>query len=928
MLNKFKVWDTIEILEFEDIKEDVIVTSSHLVSILEVSWINYYEEKDSVSVWVVQKFAEMVNDLNFPIQIITQSRPKDFSNHIYKIKKDLKVNDFLVKIKNESPEELRDKFREDLEKGRIKKGELYKYSSVYEYFKLLYKDELKSWVISEREIDILYHESNWIIEKSMLDSYIESLEKAIKNNKIYEKKYLIVITSLDELKKIDIEYIEKYDSIDFNKDYNFEKKLSIIDERVKKTMSLLNDKVWLWAIKYNTNDLKRILFDYYNFPISKDHIYNENYTMYGQLPESLNNSVINHANLDDKNIFIRSVEWIFNKFDTINKSKGIISNKIKQDLKPALIDNSDSNFLQVNDSYVSTFNISWFLDTQLKDLVLWPILSLSYVFDLSIHVIPLDNDLILDDLKKMKNKTISSTREKNKSAKSISEAERNVDKAKIEIQDTSLMEKRLTSKETWIFSVSIDVTFRADSKEEILELNEEITKRFSTYKINSNFTLDQLAGFKSTAPICINSTAGYKKLNKRNNYFLQEFRHLFIFSPEIINYNSWLYSLISYQWEWRNKTSNVLFLDPFDRKKVSNSLGVIIWNSWSWKTTFKHHLYNDLLLLGYNLSLLDFESNYYKWALDRPEKMKVVKIDSSSSDKINPLDLYIPENEKIERIDDFKWISDKEILEKIIKSKIDELNWYFKLFLDTKYDSEAKGIIYDILLNLYIKKTSKINIRKEKHFWDLLFIDLVNELEKQWYSSLSNSIRPYATWFFDSKTNIDLNDGKSIVFLLNGNKSNDNMILATMQSLILSKKMAYTKKNVILWIDELARLLWLWDKDIDKSIDALVAQIRNQEWWVFWATQLLEQVMKSEAWEKFYKMADFKLYLSWWNSDGNHFEILFEKDKSLSQSNKNYLLSSWKGHWILKYKDTYHFKLDIHPSFTMFERYKSVKSNY
>jgi len=45
--------------------------------------------------------SKIINELGIPVQLITQSRPKDFSFHIRKIKNKLKENDFLLKFEKD-----------------------------------------------------------------------------------------------------------------------------------------------------------------------------------------------------------------------------------------------------------------------------------------------------------------------------------------------------------------------------------------------------------------------------------------------------------------------------------------------------------------------------------------------------------------------------------------------------------------------------------------------------------------------------------------------------------------------------------------------------------------------------------------------------------------------------------------------------------
>ena len=394
---------------------------------------------------------------------------------------------------------------------------------------------------------------------------------------------------------------------------------------------------------------------------------------------------------------------------------------------------------------------------------------------------------------------------------------------------------------------------------------------------------------------------------------------------------------ISRQWSWDDEVRNIEFFDYFDRTRILNSIMLIVWQSGSWKTTQAHQLFRNQELLGNRHLIIDFLWNYIKWAKDTPDKYRVIKIDATSSDKINPCDIIFPSNKYLSGSENYKGLELEEIKERIIDDKISELSAYFKMFLEDEYWPKTRWILDKATKNTYIEKLQNIDISEVKYYWDLMLSDIINTLlnekdkdRKIISKDVASMLEPYATWsyswMFNSKTNIKM-DNRSIVFYLRWNNSEKYKELAILQSFLMVKKIAYSSKNNILAIDELHEIMRIKSTEIQNFIRSQIATIRNLDWGVLWMTQFLDQILTTQAGIEFFKLATTKLYLAWWLSSSDDQNSVLNYEKSLSNSSKSYLLNNNRpGYWVLMlWQEQIHVKIDNHPDVSMYERYKPPK---
>ncbi len=910
MLDSFKTKDTLEDINYNDIKDDCVVCDTHLTAILEVTGANLFEKKEAESISFMNGLSKVLGELSYPMQLVSQSRPKDFSYHIRKIKKDLQKNDYKLK------------FKKDLE-----------------WFQLYYQYDLHHGNITEEQIQEKFEKAPEYIERSMLDSYIERLETMIHNNNILEKKYYFVISTLDQPSKFSEKEDENYSVLSFDNEdvfYDYKDKL---DERCKHAINLIIEHTWMWVIRKQTLSLENILFDYFNFPASNKHKINPYITEYWTIPPILDNSNVNQEQKEEENFLIKNGEKIINlslkKFAETNQNKNKKSNSQNQLLKPFSIDDSNMWFLKINDSYTYTIHINKFGDDYLEDLVLWPILTMKHFFDLSIHLIPQNRQEVLLELKKWSQRIERNYQEKTK-GKSIAEVELEKDDATSELWKINVLESHLTNKHTWLFATSIDITFRAGSQEELYEIKESVKQKLSTKRIfYSETTGNHLDWFLSTAPVLKNHISGYKKIFKKNLDTIQQVTHYYPYCPDSIVSEDGLSMGISKQWAWDDEMRNITFFDYFDRTRSLNSNTLVIWQSGSWKTTQAHQLFRTQELLGNKHLIIDFLGNYINWAKDTPDKYRVIKIDPTSNDKINPCDIIFPSNKILSESENYKGLSIEEIKNKIIDDKISELSAYYRMFLKTTYDNPIiVGILDTVTKDVYKKALKDFNITEDKFYWNILLSDIVSALNK-WRTKdkkdLATMLEPYASWsyawMFNSKTNIDISDNRSIVFYLRGASQGKYRELAILQSFILIKRIAYSSSNNILAIDELHEIFRIESNEVQNFFRSQIATIRNLDGWVLWMTQFLDQVLNTQAWKEFFKLAVTKLYLAWWLTDSDDENSILNYEKSLSNASKSYLLNNnrpW--YWVLLLGwEQIQLKIDNHPDMSLFQKYKPPK---
>jgi hypothetical protein len=243
--------DTYAQLGFRDIRDNVIITDTHLVGVLMVSGVNLFEMQESQAQAHMIALGQAMNLIGVPVQLVTHSRPKQFDPHISEVRNSWKKNDFNL----------------EFEKTR-------------EYFDIKYEKELKSGIMMKQDIDSIFDRAPSIIKKSMLDSYVERLDYVVSKYEIKEKRYYFVISSLKAPEKIDEDKEQDYPFLDFTIGNVYESQKKILDENARIAADHLREAAGLDTFRLEYDHLTNLMYDGFNFPESYRHQFNTSITEY------------------------------------------------------------------------------------------------------------------------------------------------------------------------------------------------------------------------------------------------------------------------------------------------------------------------------------------------------------------------------------------------------------------------------------------------------------------------------------------------------------------------------------------------------------------------------------------------------------------------------------------------------------------------
>lgn len=378
MLNPYKVSDTVEKLCIRGIKDGCVITDTHLAAVIGVSGANLFEKKEDEAVAYLRAFTNALNQLRIPVQLVTQSRPKRFDDHVAKMKAECRGNDFDI----------------EFEKNR-------------EWFDLYYQNDLLSGKVTQDEVRRKFEAAPEKMRRSMLDSYSERVDAAVRANKIKEKNYFFVVSTLDEPSGVNEKDEQDYPRIIFENPAAFEKGKEKLQERVNKAVDLIR-KSGMNAERFGDEVLENVAFDAFNFPMSAQHKIRRDLTEYGEVPPLLDGGEVSPDEIPREGVAktVSYVESAVNaamsafelKYGTKETERSAkTSNPTLQLLKPYAIDDTELSHLKVNDQYLYTIHVDYFGRDYLEDLALWPILTMEYDYDLSVHLIPLNKDKMLEE---------------------------------------------------------------------------------------------------------------------------------------------------------------------------------------------------------------------------------------------------------------------------------------------------------------------------------------------------------------------------------------------------------------------------------------------------------------------------------------------------------------------------------------------------
>lgn len=257
----YQITDTIEKIPLRDIRKDCVVTDTHLVGIIEVSGISLFEKPEAEARSYFAGFANCLNQLPYPVQLVVHSRPQRISEHVEKIKQDLKENDYEIRMEKNP-----------------------------EWFNMYYEEEIRDKTMTMEELRRKYNEAPEEIRRSMVNSYAERMESIIRRYGVREKRYFVVISTLESpTRSISEADQQKYIYKDYDIPSLFEQDRRILEDRLEDTIKHLRAHVGLNTVRYNDFELKNLFFDVLNYPASYTHTIDEDVTEYGNVPPILAN---------------------------------------------------------------------------------------------------------------------------------------------------------------------------------------------------------------------------------------------------------------------------------------------------------------------------------------------------------------------------------------------------------------------------------------------------------------------------------------------------------------------------------------------------------------------------------------------------------------------------------------------------------------
>lgn len=158
-----------------------------------------------------------------------------------------------------------------------------------EWFEIYYANDIKNKRVTMEEVRKEFENSDPIIKRSMLESYIERLSTVIRDNNILEKRYYFVVSTLDQPNGVSEKDEQNYTRINFEDEATFRKHSAKLAERLEKIGDLIQSESGMLAKSLNTDQLTNIMFDGFNFPASYKHSINREVTEYGRVPPILEN---------------------------------------------------------------------------------------------------------------------------------------------------------------------------------------------------------------------------------------------------------------------------------------------------------------------------------------------------------------------------------------------------------------------------------------------------------------------------------------------------------------------------------------------------------------------------------------------------------------------------------------------------------------
>ncbi len=477
---------------------------------------------------------------------------------------------------------------------------------------------------------------------------------------------------------------------------------------------------------------------------------------------------------------------------------------IKFNFFPSFIDNSNFNYLKVDDKYIASLVI---YDYPVKIYFTQIINSIEkkYMYDVSIYIQKLDTLKVLKDISYNLSNYKSELKTTNKN-------QIDIDLLNKQQIDSKELRKQIQLNNEEVYKFNLFITFYSYNKDELFKIIKNFQSKLFSKQIYSNISnFRNLDSYILTLPInnydniLINKNYRNITTSTLSNIFPFYTRSAFDKNGIIFGYT-----------KNENKLS---IIDIFDRKYINSNI-IILGSSGSGKSYFTKLIVLRHFLKGKIQYIFDIEGEYNNLA----EKLNInlVRFGNKNNNKfINIMDI----NE-----------GDIEIYESnVLKYKIQEIIDFISIIV--KLNNNDKKILKDYLIKVYLEKniTYDINSLYIENTDEKIFIekklkknnmfpnmyDLLNEIsENDLRKKIKYIVDEYSEFSNYSNINLDTSVVFDTSFL-----TYDKMKVVV--SYLLNKINKYLRNNrlnndVIIYVDELWKYI---NNDVNGNIAKLICSL-------------------------------------------------------------------------------------------------------
>jgi conjugal transfer ATP-binding protein TraC len=525
-------------------------------------------------------------------------------------------------------------------------------------------------------------------------------------------------------------------------------------------------------------------------------------------------------------------------------------------ISPKVIENN-SNYMKIDNQFIRTIAVKDY-PRAVQEGFLDNLITLNGKLDISLHIRPFLAEETMINVN-------SELQKQQADLWALEKKEISNPALEIQFNDTKKVLEKLQRGEEKLFDISLYITCRAESLEELNSLTNKIESELnSTMMVPKQPNYLMHLGFQSTLPF------GLDKLNEIRNITTQPLSAFFPFSSRFLELDENGICL------GFNQNNIPLIKDIF---KLHNSNGVILASSGGGKSYFTKLMIARSILNGTQINIIDPQGEYTH--LVESFNGQVIDISKNSSTIINPLDLmgHDFDEKKLVLLDLFGvMLGGVSEIQKSVLDRALTLTYNKKGITDNLSTWRRKPPIMEDLRNelTLMSKTATI-------------------VEKETYRSLINRLEMYVTGafrFLNRQTNLNFNN-RFVCFNIGDMPI---QVKPTIMFLILDyvyMQMKTNMNNKLLIIDEAWSLL---EKTEDESyIFKIVKTCRKFNLGLLLITQDVDDLLNNNAGKALLNNSEYTLLLRQKPAVMENIKATFQ----LSQKEVRKLLSSTQGEGIL-----------------------------